>query len=106
MRWRPSIFMPRWASRITLEITDVRVERLQDIGESDAQAEGVKPELWYRPPGKSEDDWRSLGGDWDHIYYRNGFANLWNEINAKCGYSWESNPWVWVISFKRVEVMR
>ncbi len=73
---RPSIFMPRWASRITLEITGVRVERLQDITDDDAKAEGV-------------------GGV-------GTFGVLWNEINAKRGHSWDTNPWVWVIEFKKV----
>lgn len=82
-KWRPSIHMPRWASRITLEITVVRVERVQDISGRDALAEGVT----------SEDV---------HIPYWQQFAPVWNSINAKRGYSWDVNPWVWVISFARV----
>jgi len=80
--WRSSRFMPRWASRITLEIVNVRVERVQDISEDDAQAEGVD---WSR--------WTSAIVP---------FVNLWNTINAKRGYDWDSNPWVWVIEFKQV----
>jgi len=80
-RWRPSIFMPRWASRITLEITDVRVERVQSISVMDAQAEGCNG-----------------GGQ----FYR-AYRDLWDSINAKRGFSWESNPWVWVLGFRRVE---
>lgn len=78
--WRPSIHMPRWASRITLEIVNVKVERLQDISEADAQKEGMS-----------------------FIGSRAMFAKLWDSINAKRGYSWESNPWIWAIEFKRVE---
>jgi hypothetical protein len=81
-KWRPSIFMPRWASRIMLDITDVRVERLQEISEDDAQAEGVG--YW--------------GCDTIEV-----FEDLWNSINQKRGYPWSSNPWVWVIEFKVLE---
>lgn len=80
---RPSIHMPRWASRITLEVTSVRVERLQDISEDDAYAEGVK---------HSEH-----GG----ITARDGFRRLWESINGAG--SWDTNPWVWVVEFKRTE---
>jgi hypothetical protein len=80
-RNRPSIFMPRWASRITIEIIDIRVEKLQDISEEDAKAEGVTPPY----PTAS---------------HKVEFQNLWNTINAKRGYSWDTNPWVWVIEFK------
>jgi hypothetical protein len=83
--WRPSIFMPRWASRLTLRITEVRVERVQDISETDAMDEGVD----YR---------RDFGES-----YRDAFAALWDDINAKRGYGWDVNPWVWVISFEVVQ---
>jgi hypothetical protein len=82
-RIRPSIFMPRWASRITLEVVDVRVERLQDISEADAWAEGC---LGY------DDD--VTGGQSGYGEY----AQLWESINGKG--SWDANPWVWVIEFK------
>jgi len=77
----PSIHMPRWASRLNLEITSVRVERLNDISEADAKAEGCEP------------------ADCCHAYYH-GFSKLWESINGAG--SWEQNPWVWVIEFKRV----
>ena len=80
--WTPSIHMPRWASRITLEITSVRVERLQDISEEDAMAEGAKPIL-VAPDG----------GSVPHV---EGFSGLWNSIYK----NWDANPWVWVIEFK------
>jgi hypothetical protein len=87
-KWRPSIHMPRWASRITLRITDIRVERLQDISEDDAKAEGVG----YKNPGYLP----GTKGNWI-----GSFAYLWNKINGAG--AWESNPWVWVISFERVK---
>lgn len=85
--WKPSIFMPRWASRITLKVTAVRVERVQDISNDDAHAEGISKD---RPNG-----WISCSS------YRDLFRQLWNSINAKRGYSWESNPWVWVVEFEK-----
>lgn len=88
-RWRPSIHMPRWASRITLRITDIRVERLQDISEDDARAEGCDPARWI-----DETDVGMEG-------YREGFARLWNKINGPG--AWDVNPWVWVVSFERVK---
>lgn len=92
-RWRPSIHMPRWASRITLEITDVRAERLQDISAEDARAEGCgKPVL---PP-----EVRGVAGDFV-ADERTTFAILWNRINGRD--AWRANPWVWCISFQRIE---
>ena len=103
-QWRPSIFMPRWASRITLEITDVRVERLQDISDSDAVNEGIRASTM--PP---------IPGTWYHAVNghmcqtaRMAFSVLWDSINPNDnlpigqGKDWESNPWVWVVSFKVV----
>ncbi len=84
---RSSLFMPRWASRITLEITDVRVERLQDISESDAWAEGVQPST--NSVTRHEHEGRNL------------YWALWDSINGE-KHPWESNPWVFVIEFKRV----
>lgn len=86
--WRPSIYMPRWVSRIDLELTGVRVERLQDITETDAIDEGVKA------PEPYDSDARNT---------RERFAGLWESINAKRGYPWDVNPWVWVVEFKRKE---
>lgn len=86
-KWKPSIHMPRWASRITLEIVNVRVERLQDISEEDANAEGVKP-IPRSTQIKSLYD------------YRFPFKRLWTSINGPG--AWEKNPFVWVIEFKRV----
>lgn len=76
--WRPSIHMPRWASRILLEITGVSVERLKDISHEDAMAEGMA---------------------WDDAVY--DYSQLWESINGTG--SWDANPWVWVVEFKQVE---
>lgn len=95
--WRPSIHMPRWASRITLEITDVRVEQLNAISEEDATAEGVPhagsllpdyPGAFLTPKG-------------DFATAKVAFQRLWESIYGE--ESWKANSWVWVISFKRVE---
>lgn len=94
--FRPSIHMPRWASRLTLEITDVRVERLQDIGEADAMAEGASPcanGVWF--DGKPE----FAGSDARGAYYC-----LWEHINGAG--SWAANPWVWAVSFRVMEADR
>ncbi len=91
-KWVPSIHMYRWASRITLEITDVRVERLNKISAADAQAEGIAGvALEDIPEGRAG---RVL---LDPVA---GYQSLWNEINGAS--SWDLNPWVWVVGFKRV----
>lgn len=94
LRWRPSIYMPRMASRILLEVTRVRVERVQAITEQDAGAEGT-----------------CIRHDFDALHWvmpgteraaRGCFARTWNELNEHCGYGWAENPWVWVVDFKVV----
>jgi hypothetical protein len=97
--WRPSIHMPRWASRITLEITAVRVERLQEIDEGDAFREGVERQ------NLTSDTLKDVPPPFNKVHpltgsYRDAFAALWDQINGKG--SWLANPWVWVVSFKRV----
>ena len=92
VKWTPSIHMPRWASRITLEITDVRVERVRDISEGDAQREG----------------WDMSNLPWGHCYdgthhARDWFHELWDSIYGKQGLWWDMNPWVWVLDFKVVQ---
>ena len=87
--WRPSIFMPRWASRLTLEVTAVRVERLQEISEEDAKAEGVRADSWDYPVSTRP--------------ATSAYRTLWDSLNAKRGYGWAVNPWVWKISFRRVQ---
>lgn len=106
--WRPSIHMPRWASRILLEITDVRVERVNAISPEDAESEGLErtnftgfgdepglpsypePDVYFDPLKKQ---WKE--------YPPEAFAGLWESIYGEG--SWQANPWVWVIEFKRVE---
>jgi hypothetical protein len=91
-RWRPSIHMPRAASRITLEITNVRCERVQDISEADVLAEGItvdRAAKWTGIPWSSMPD----------LY--TAFRYCWDHLNADRA-PWDSNPWVWVISFRRV----
>jgi hypothetical protein len=94
VKWRPSIFMPRSVSRLTLELTDVRVQRLQEISEEDARAEGCQNNHTAK--------WPSGDPGFIHDVHRRNFARLWDEINAKRGYPWESNPWVWALTFKVV----
>lgn len=97
LKWRPSIHMPRWASRILLEITDVRVERLNAISEKDATAEGVQPAGSLLPdyPGTF------LTPKGDFATAKVAFQRLWESIYGEEG--WKANPWVWVISFERIE---
>lgn len=102
-KWKPSIFMPRAASRITLEVTSVRVERVQDITEDDAISEGVLT-LSYTPEYQKAFDEAVAAGQKPPLGEspRQRFARLWDSINAK-KYGWESNCWVWVIEFRRVD---
>ena len=93
-KWRPSIHMPRWASRIILEITAVRVEYVQDISQADACAEGA-------PPSHPSIDHVSRQFDYPD-FPRSWFAQLWESINS--GGSWSANPWVWVIEFRRIQL--
>jgi len=90
MKWRPSIFMPRAASRILLEITDVRVQRLQEVSADDCRAEG-HPADWSRSPDPEVHN--DAARDW--------YMDLWQSINGSD--SWHANPWVWAITFRRLE---
>jgi hypothetical protein len=86
--WKPSIHMFRRHSRINLEITGIRVERLNDISEKDARAEGAKPYLLPVHPAREQ------------LRHVDGYTQLWGQINGAG--SWDANPWVWVVEFKRV----
>jgi hypothetical protein len=120
-RWKSPLFMPRRLSRITLEITDIRVERVQDITEDDALAEGIisneeyearasEDNLFPCPRCKGYQVHEAFGYDYgitevDCNYcdtQKKRYRIVWDSLNAKRGYPWESNPWVWVISFKKV----
>jgi hypothetical protein len=100
---RPSIHMPRWASRITLEITDVRVERVQEITEADARADGVERSDWEFScePYRNYADPRRMPGRSFATALRS-FETLWDSLNGRRGYGWDANPWVWVVSFNRI----
>ena len=101
-RNRSPMFMPRFASRLLLEITDIRVERLNDISEADCEKEGFrfyplsricfKPCSTKHPSGHGSNNYKSI------------FGEYWDTLNAKKGYQWSSNPWVWVVEFKVIEV--
>lgn len=99
-KWTPSIQMPRWASRITLEITGIRVERVQDMSGVDAKSEGIGPSLLFNLGLIPEDESQSPITD---IQARHGFLHLWNSECSKKGFGWDENPWVWVIEFKVVK---
>jgi hypothetical protein len=97
VKWRPSIFMPRWASRITLDITAVRVERVHDISERDALDEGIPfYQVWK---GINDEGKCSLFQSHSDVY-----AHLWDSINGnRKGCAWADNPWVWALTFSVVK---
>jgi hypothetical protein len=113
--WVTPLFMPRWASRITLELVEVRVQRLQDISEDDARAEGIHKWTYVDCDGDPRLDgalYHGTGYHWDKAHptdqYDNGYAsavfafrNLWDSINASRGFGWDTNPWVWALTFRR-----
>ena len=100
-KWHPSIHMPRWASRLTLEITDVRVERVQKISPMDCEAEVITGKTLASPVrGQPYEEYENKDG----IIYTTpilAFAALWDSINLNRGFGWDMNPFCWVITFKR-----
>lgn len=97
IKWKPSIYMPKEIARIWLEVVSVRVERVQEITEEDARAEGCIDFHDKIGDGKFDDV-----AEFD-LTARDAFAELWDSLNAKRGYGWDANPWVWVVEFKVVE---
>lgn len=95
--WRPSIHMPRWASRILLEIASVRVERLQDISDVDIEAEGIDMDAL----AEAQDRYDAIAKD-DNASGRATLRTAWRDLWESTGGDWGANPWCWVISFKRV----
>jgi hypothetical protein len=102
-RWLSPRFMPHWASRITLDIVNIRVERVQEIGEADAFAEGIIRNGYqvYFAPGISPSR-----VDYFQKTATRAFSVLWNSINAKRGFGWDDNPWVWVVEFAPLTPLR
>jgi len=103
MRWQPSIHMPRWASRITVEIVAVRVEPLHEITNADCLAEGIEPIGKERSVGKClgvdvKSQAGRIGGKYSTV--RQLYSDLWTDINGAG--SWSANPWVWVVEFARI----
>lgn len=96
--WKPSIYMPRWASRILLEVVQVRVQRVQEITPADAIAEGIPPVRLGEQFSEDAFDFASI-----EVWK---FRKLWDSINAKRGFGWDVNPWVWAITFKVIEAAK
>ena len=94
-KWRPSLLMPRWACRLVLPLVSVRVERVQDITEEDARAEGLR---------RTENGWTDGTTGYDVTSARAAFQELWASIYGQA--SWDVNPWVWVAEWKEIEVSR
>ena len=99
IKWKPSIHMPRWASRITLEITDIRIEQVQEITEHEAIKEGVLDHRFNGYESISEEEIRELLNGSPKVAFR----CLWDSLYEKKGLGWNANPWVWVLTFRRVE---
>lgn len=91
--WKPAIHMPRTACRLAVDVMDVEIERLQDITSDDAVAEGIEP---HDSGDAAEED----------AFNRSAYAELWDSLNAKRGFSWKRNPWVWVVTFMRDETFK
>lgn len=112
LSWKPSIHMPRWASRLTLKITDVRVERVQDITDEDAKSEGAKfyghidIDKFHKEGFRDPPRWSLVTPNTTAQCLSTpkwAFANLWNSINEKRGLGWDANPWVWVVEFEVIK---
>jgi hypothetical protein len=100
-RYRHARFMPKWLSRLTLRVTNVRVERVQEINEKECWAEGL---VRVDKPLRNLARATPVRGAPQLTVPRQAFAQLWDSINTKRGFGWDINPWVWVIEFERVEI--
>jgi hypothetical protein len=99
-RWKPSRFMPRWASRLYVElVSDVEIQRLQDITAKDVREEGVPPH-WAGWDGLGPEDMAPEA--WDAMDWKEQWKAIWNPLHQKEGYGWEANPWVFRLSFRRI----
>lgn len=96
-QWRPSIYMPKAAARIWLEITEISVERLQDISEEDAIAEGIKT-TWINDDSSCNKFKNYINNGKGSLSPKDSFRSLWESING--AESWDLNPWLWVVKFK------
>lgn len=99
-KWKPNIYMPKTVCRIFLKVKSVRVERLQDISEQDAIAEGAPQGIYREGPNVEKGEFQLEYNN--HASYKDGFRFIWQTINGR--QSWIDNPWVWVIEFERVEL--
>jgi hypothetical protein len=105
-RWMPSLFMPRMASRITLEVVNIEVDRVQNITQADAKAEGAQPWFMASDGCKVTEGGAEFSIEFcpeEKRDYRKGYQILWDQINEKRGYGWDKNPWVWVVEFRAVQ---
>lgn len=103
LKWRPSIHMPRWASRLTLTVTDVRVQRVQEISEEDAEAEGLMRYRFDDPDGSTRRRFHWLDDVEREDAFRRAstaFSGLWNSLHTKPGERWEDNPWIYALTFE------
>lgn len=104
--WRRPEDMPLAAARIFLQVTGIRVERLQDISNADAKAEGIRSYFLHKEHGGEwhESNGSFVGVDRTHSTRIAAFAELWDSLYAKLGYDWGTNPWVWVYDFERINI--
>jgi len=101
IKWKPSIHMPKAAARIWLEVVSVRVERLNEITAIDAKHEGIGD--LFLEDCAYDDKYKNIPWNQEEGLAVHQFARLWDSINAKRGYGWDTNPWVWVVEFKVLE---
>jgi hypothetical protein len=101
--WKPSLFMPKEAARLFLKVKSVRIEKLHEITEEDAEAEGIDNQLWYVDSDGDEINLAPYSGKVPSPNFKTGFADLWDRINKKRGYGWSENPYVYIYEFMRLD---